>query len=267
MSIVIKGLHNLIAASYKQIIIEEKENNYSVQIKGDGLGFHLSVSPKINSTLRKYSEEERINYVLDEFLQSETIAYIQDGVTPQNHTGEYSCIGTSTEKELYIRVFDRNKKIKLKKIFDKYDSDRQAFCEKNSDIDFIELNTTRWASYSVLNGYIQFNLLSNKNGVIVPFEKKFLNDYLYKRFSEEGEVAVIENKNVDTFGNDEYSDLPYINLGYYVTCGNLVISLDGPMLLPEITEIVSKYNSERMVKVMNKRVEGQRTWKSSQWTN
>ena len=68
--------------------------------------------------------------------------------------------------------------------------------------------------------------------------KKFIKDFIYDRLNQIGEIATIENKNMWLHTDG------YVNLLYFLTCVNLVISIDNVTLLLEVVFTMGKYNKK-----------------------
>ena len=71
-------------------------------------------------------------------------------------------------------------------------------------------------------------------------QKNFLQDFLYSKFKEKDHFAYIEDRNLYFEGCENY-----INLGYFVNCGDLCIVINDENLLPDVVSVVDKYNKER----------------------
>lgn len=248
MSVEIKGIDYLDQNDYEKIIIIENTNNYVIDVIGpeDETKKIKSIN-KWSNALNGKSDEEIINSIIEYYLDYSIINQINDHEVIPNYNFLFNCIrGT---RQLYLNL--SNKKIEevKSKIRMKYYIDREKMIEKNKDIKNYCLNISRGMCYKKEGGNnltdsITINLLgciNQKNGTkdITQDEKIFLQDFLYSKFSGKDCFINIEDKNL-YFEECE----KYINLGYFITCDDLCISINDRNLLPEIVSVVDKHNKQ-----------------------
>ena len=136
----------------------------------------------------------------------------------------------------------------MSKVKEKYNSDRLNAIKENGDIAYYKFKLDSVSAYYVMKDkyfgeQISFCLSGKKISgqmLIDEDEKIFFNKFVSDKLQQEGKEAIIENKNLF---NEE--DENYINLGYYITCGDVVIDIDNIELLEEVLNVVDNYNKER----------------------
>lgn len=241
MGVVIKGLKLMNANSYDKIIIRENNGNYTVDVKGSLLKIPtLSLSYQFLDSLPGTNSEDKIIYIIEEFLRYSAINCVTDHQYLSRYAGYFSVI--KGNRELDLRLINKSKfQCIPSMVMNKYCNDRISFCDYNKDINQIDFYTkgeqTSYQKKDVNFGsYLEFYLIT-KNNKLPEFEKKFIKDFLNDRLNQIGETATIENKNMWSGHTEDY-----VNLGYFLTCGNLVVSIDNITLLPEFISVVDKYN-------------------------
>lgn len=247
MSIKINNMNLLNENDYDKMIIRGNNDKYSVNLKKTKEPF-----PKIKSkykwtdNLNELDDESKISKIINYYLEYTTINKIADDVVLPYYNEVFTEV--SGDRKLYLSIKSSLSNDIKTNIKMKYYNDREQVIQQNKDINYYRISATNYSSYKIINNdssIMEINLLSYQNGIggnryLNEVENEFLKDFILEKLNEEGMEAIIENQNL--YNED---DEDYINFGYFVTCGNLTIDVNSVDLLPNVVNIVNKYNKER----------------------
>ena len=247
MSVNIKGIKRLNQNDYEKIIIIEQKNGYLVNLIYSKKE-ETTTNTKINNPLKGKSDIEQIKIIINNYLDNTKINKLSEYQLIPYYTSSFNII--NGDKDLYFSLHNEEFNDIKNKVKNKYYSDRLKTVEENKNITYYNFKLDSASSYNIVcDSYfgekIEFSLLGHKKHLqndlyIDEEERAFFQEFIYNKLLETGEEAVINNNNL----YDEETE-GYINLGYDVTCGSIVINIDNSDLFPEIVGVVDKYNKER----------------------
>ena len=238
MSVTIRGLGFLDANYYDGIVITQKEDDYIVNVRGKRSKTPMIKLPnKFSDRLKGLDDIDKIDNIIDYFLQYEKIISIRDDDYLSHYYGKYSSIKGS--KDLSLQLIDTKMKKIFNKILKKYQMDRILFVYDNSNINNYVFNVSYKSSYRFsLEDWIEFDLKCN-DGKLKGVEFEFFKSFIKEKLSEQNEVATIKKEEIFHIYGDNC-----IDMGYYIRCGDLSIKVDSGFL-NEAQNIVDMYNNSR----------------------
>lgn len=249
MSVKIEQLQLLVQNDYDAMVIRKNNEGYKVNVRkhGDDLPTAKLIRNH-EEFFNGMNDDEKVEQVITWFLVPNKINYISRNIHIPHRSAKYVCV--RGDKELYFDLPLYLEQKVISKLKEKYYQDRLKEIKNNSDITYYNFKLDNASCYSIIEDenstkQMNFCLLSHKKSssrdkYLDEDEKLFLREFLYNKFKEVDCEATIENKHL--YG-DELAK--YINLGYYVNCGNVIISIDNKELLPEVAAAVHNYNRER----------------------
>ena len=249
MSVKIEQLNLIKMNDYNKMIIRKTNDGYKVTARRHGERMpQISASRKRAKFFEGLSDKEKIEYLIDHFLNYNTLNCVSKNILIPYYDDVYTY--EKCDKELYFNLKEQLQKEMMTKVKEKYYSDRLKTIEENSDINYYTFKLGSVTSYNIVkDNYfgkcIEFCLLGYKKELnscicVDEEEESFFRKMVEEKLQQEGEEATVDNKNLF---NEE--DENYINLGYYITCGNTVIDIDSDSLFMEAVNIVDNYNKER----------------------
>lgn len=248
MSVSIRGLDWLNANYYDGIVITQKEDNYIVNVRGKKNKFSMiKLSNKFSDRLNGLDDIDKIDNIVDYFLEYEKIIYIRDDDYINYYFGKYSSVRCF--KNLSLQLNNSKMEQIFNKILRKYQMDRRVFVYDNSNINNYKFNMSYKSSYGFsVRDCIEFDLKCNDRKLI-DFEFEFFNGFLEDKLSKYQDVATIEKKEIfNVFGD------VYIDLGHYIYCCDLSIALDSAFV-GKTQNLVDKHN-DSLGKVKQLKLEG-----------
>lgn len=253
----INGVKHLDQYDFHKIIIRQnsKNSDFLVSVKGLDKKFPtLPTGVKFSKSLKEMNSIEKINAIIDRFLDYNTITRVADNKYISHYDGKFNII--SGLKDLNLRLYDPELKPVAKKIVYKYRNDRMRFCEENSEINRVSFYTAdESTSYEKeITNYgesIKFYIFT-RNGKIPDFEKEFLEEFISEKLYAQDEPAYFKEQYIYSITQDAN-----IFLGTYLNCGNFSMKINSTKLVPIITKIIDKYNLNREKnKIMQLKMEG-----------
>lgn len=259
MRLKINNINLLNENDYDRVIIKKRNNGYHVSVKRVRESVpKMKGKNKWSSNLRRLDDVSKLKEIINYHLEYTTINKIREEVVLPYYGSIFTEIGGNRTiyLDMHSCIFnDIKKNVRIK-----YYNDREKTIENNKDINYYSISASDESSYKIIDdGFVstmEIKLLSYQNGIngcryLDDVENLFLKDFLWDKFYKEDQDAKIENQNLY---NEE--DENYVNLGYFVTCGNLTVSVDKE-LLPNVVNVVENYNKEReKEKSMQLKLEG-----------
>lgn len=264
MSVKISTKERLNTNIYNKMIIREVDGNYLVNVSNENKDSELtSLSCKVSDGLKKMADINKIICIVESFLNSTLISYIEFGIGHTGYTEKFLKVGGTRTLYLYI-CNPELIRILVKMIKDKYNIDRYKFCDINTVDNSYSISLNRKeSSYgksvvpceeccrcicdSVCSTYIEFKLMYIQ-GNIAGFDKKFIERFIYDKLWEYGDVASIVERTRDVIvGGD--TKLGECIDSYDIVCGDLVIKFNctdfsKSYVFNLCNNIVNRYNCE-----------------------
>lgn len=249
---------------YSKMVINEVNGDYLVNVSGEKSDEDcVSLSYKISDNFRKMNDEDKIISIVDSFLKGTEINSIKTIVFYPGRKEQFILLDGS--RMLYLHINNSKLlKIIVKMIKEKYSNDRYKYCINNSSSNLYQIKlSNREGSYSsefiscddcvgcmedsVCSKYIEFKLMYS-GGNIVPFDKIFIERFIYDKLWEIGKVADIieDTRDIKVANGDKVGKC--IN-SYNVICGDLIIKFNctefsRKYVFDLCNNIVGRYNSE-----------------------
>lgn len=268
MSVKITEKGKLNANAYNRIVIREVDDGFSVKVSGSKLSDeYISVSYKLSDSLREISDNEKIIFIVNSFLENAKISSIELGASCMGCSGEFIKIGN--ERQLYLQINNPELlKIIIRMIKGKYDRDRYEYCNNvnfnNSYSIFLKSNVSSYdrefvscsdCTLSEINNNCQdcpknvrFKLLYG-NGKIAKFDRMFIERFIYDKLWEEGIEASILEETEDIKLIDGVTKVGEYVDSYCIVCGDLSIKFNctafsRAYIFDFCNNIVNRYNKE-----------------------
>ena len=269
MNVKIMTKEKLDSNAYNRIVIRKVKDTFNVKVSGnvDLTGFlgdeYSSTSYKLSDSFKDVSSCEKILSIVESFLASTEINCIELSEKLVGYAGTF--IKISGIRELYLQIDNKDliKKI-VKMVKDKYEHDRYNYCICNNDCNSYCIRlSNKCSSYEKqfincencdgceINSencpkHIEFKLMYN--GKILPFDKNFLQRFIYDKLWEIGLNAQV----IETFHDIKLADGTLVNRlvdGYCIICGDMTIKFNCSVSSSEYivdicNEIVNRYNGE-----------------------
>ena len=263
MSVKISTKEKLNSNLYNSMIIREVDGNFFVKVNGKKSNDEYQfVGERLTDSLKEMSDEQKIIYIVDSFLENATINEIELNALNLGYKGQFIKISGSRTLYLQISNIELFKSL-VKMIKMKYDIDRYKYeADYNGNLYSINLRE-KIVSYDVKfiscddcsldcsGGYcpkhLEFNIMYI-NGKIAGFDKKFIERFIYdKLYESRCNATIVEETNdiklIDGTKIDSYTKC------YNIICGNLEIRFNCSAFTRDFVfefcnEIVNEYNSE-----------------------
>ena len=255
MSVNIKGLRKLDSNYFDEIVISQNGvDDYNVFVSGKNISVSNS---NFSDMLKKLSSYEIICMIIRKFIEDITINEITDLVDLPHRDGKWLLIyGDECHKALKLQLFGS----KFKPLFDeikmKYFNDRYNYFW-NSEIKTLKLSSNSFYSsyygetvdcekslHSCVDefncdNYVKYVVKLDKNGKVMEFERKFIEEFLYHKFWSVGEEVKIKG----IFEEYSYS-LNRILKGHIIKSGDLEVIFPHNEDFMFMFSIVNNYNNE-----------------------
>lgn len=225
-----------------QIIIrEEEDNKFIIKVKGRNRNIFGN---EVSSAFADLSIEEKIVVIVKRYLNSFKI----NGVTrllPVVKTRNKDAVvyAENGNKELRMYIYNSKFKFLSSIIMNKYLADRYDILF-GTDFKMLEIvNSEECSKFDFLDDRVRLALMTGDN--ILLSEREFLKELLYCKFSQIGELAVI-----DEIYSEGKVKTP---VGYVITCGDFKITFAKNYKNSLILGIIREYNNELKEKMKIKK--------------
>lgn len=258
MSVGIDGISKLNVNNFREITIKQIDNDdYRVDVVGDNVG---KVNSDFSKNLRGMSNEEKIIAIIERYLDNFKINGITNLVKLSHKDGFWVVVyGNDCECVLRLQLFNKYFSDIFNEIRNKYFNDRYNFFWNIDNNSFVLSVSTYWSRYGIdfiecdecdkeiecdynnykCSEYVNINVMLDKDGNVVNFDKKFIKEFLLYKFNlYNEEVRVIDIK----FEWDN-SFNPKIDK-HIIRCGDFEIVIPHNEELMFILDIVNEYNRE-----------------------
>lgn len=258
MSVGINGICRLNANDYREINIKQEDiDDYRVDVVGDRIG---KFNRDFSNSLRGMSNNEKIEIIIDRYLDSFKIYGITKLIELTYKDGLWVVVyGNDCDRILKLQLFDKCFNDIFYKIKNKYLNDRYSFFWNNANdlfkldisndcsrygIDFIECDECDkeiecdYENYEC-NKYVNINVMLDKDGNVVDFDKEFIKEFLLYRFNLYcDEVEILDIKyDWDNSFNPKVKE-------HIIKCGDFELIFLHKDELMFILDIVNEYNRE-----------------------
>lgn len=278
MSVKIMTKLKLDTNAYNKLIIREEDGKYLVKISGNKVDDKYTSVFRLTDSMKKMGDVEKIITIVESFLENTQINYIDASTCCVGCSGRF--IKVSGSRELYIQHIENQELLKklIKMITEKYTRDRYSYVMNsniknsysivlNKDIsyynrEFISCGDCEYRadcekSNGVCPKQIQFRLMF-ENGKLLPFDKEFIERFVYDKLWEVGlSASVVVNKS-DIKLHDGTVISKVVD-GYSIACGDVMIKFNCSTFSIEYVlnfcyEIINRYNGElRNIEKIKKR--------------
>ena len=258
MSVGIDGISKLNVNNFREITIKQIDNDdYMVDVVGDNVG---KVNSDFSKNLRGMSNEEKIIAIIERYLDNFKINGITNLVKLSHKDGFWVVVyGNDCECVLRLQLFNKYFSDIFNEIRNKYFNDRYNFFWNTDNNVFrlrISTDCSRYGIHYIdcdqcdrdiecdydsyeCSKYVDINMMLDKDGNVVNFDKEFIKEFLLYKFNlYNEEVRVIDIK----FEWDN-SFNPKIDK-HIIRCGDFEIVIPHNEELMFILDIVNEYNRE-----------------------
>ena len=258
MSVGIDGISRLNANDYRELSIKQVGiDDYRVHVVGDNLG---KVNSDFSKELKGMSNEEKIVAIIERYLDHFKINGITKLRELSFRDGEWVVIyGNDCDGVLRLQLFNKYFSDIFNKIRNKYLNDRyNFFWNTNNNLFRLRISTdcSRYGIHYIdcdqcdrdiecdydnyeCSKYVNINVMLDKDGNVVNFDKKFIKEFLLYKFNLYNEDVKI----IDIRFEWDNSFNPKIDK-YIIRCGDFEIVIPHNEELMFILEIVNEYNRE-----------------------
>lgn len=242
MSVKIIGKKLLDVGSYNRIVIREQKEGYIVNVSGKMPTYPtIKTYCSLSNNLKDKSDSEKIIELVDYFLRNNTINLVMNRGCIPYYCELFNVIKGHSELDLKLRSEELMCIPEM--IRQKYLQDRISFMEDNKDVKTFNLYRAAYTAYDKVEDdeeeEISFNFLTNRDGSLIPSEKKFLEEFIFDKFFRGEQPTSLEYKSIlyRPFNRYTYS-------GYYLTNDNVKVGIFNEQLFEEVDGIVDKYAAE-----------------------
>lgn len=245
MAINITGKEHLDDNSYEGIIITETDDGYQIMVSGASNDKTYFSPESLLDISDGKSDVQKVVEIVRLYLEQNKITELNDNRSARCSNGDYLLCGDGS-RYLSIITKEAKRSAILDTVLNKFYCDRDEFLEQNKNIDRIEINMKEYSTYQKRSDcygeYLELNLFG-KDGNLTPEDELFLTKFIFNKLKRASHKAVLENQNFPSDGDE----LDYINLGYYLTCGDVYISIESENLLPVATKAIVMYERQREI--------------------
>ena len=258
MSVGIDGINRLNANDFRELSIKQVGiYDYKVDVIGDNVG---KVNSDFSKNLRGMSNEDKIVSIIQRYLDNFKINGITNLIELSYKDGFWVVVyGNDCDCVLRLQLFNKYFGDIFNKIRNKYLNDRYNFFWNTDNNVFRLCISIDWSRYGIhyidcdqcdrdiecdydnyeCSKYVNINMMLDKDGYIVNFDKKFIKEFLLYKFNlYNKEVKVIDIK------FEWYNSFnPKIDK-HIIRCGDFEIVIPHNEELMFILEIVNEYNRE-----------------------
>jgi len=265
MSVRIEGVKNLNANNFNEIVVlQNDENDYIVKVLGNKIN---TVNNKFSMEIKDMSDEDKIVAIIQRYLDNFKINSVNAPIFLSDRDGKWIVIGGFGNNVLKLRLFGSKFNNIFNIIRDKYLNDRYDYFW-NEDINSVKLRLdSDCSSYNVgfvdcddckneepcyisednlCESYVELAMKTDRNGNgVVDFEKDFIKEFLYHKFSQIGEEVKVMGVFLEF--TDSHNR---ILKSHIVQCGDFKLYFPHKDEFMFILGIVNDYNNE-LFKVNN----------------
>ena len=273
MAVYFKGLNLLDSNRYDTIMIRgvsfEGLQNFQIDIKELKPEFIGSkeylkfkgerVAQRFSLSLKEMTDEQKIVEVVKKYLEYSSINEIRDFCHLSNYKGWFNVVkGT---RNLYMQTYGFSDKLMQQLIIKKYIEDRLKFIADNEFVNSLQIelgyHLTSYKKEQIDNNERISLKLFSKDNKVSEFEQQFLKELIFNKLYQQAKEAELKHiTSNEQFTHDIHA------FGYYITCGDLLIQLNGidtdiNLLLEQIKAYIVEYNKQlKNSKILQLKVEG-----------